>query len=142
MATDIDATAHHFGIIVSDLDRAVEFYHDVLGLEVLTRFSVGGGAFETAVNIDGASAEIVHLDAGDARLELATYEPEGEEMSDPELNRPGSTHPGLSVDDLDAVAERLPDDVETVSGPQTTESGTTIMFVVDPEGNLIELLEP
>jgi len=36
----------------------------------------------------------------------------------------------------------LPDDVETLSGPQTTESGTTIMFVVDPEGNRIELLEP
>ncbi len=68
------------------------------------------------------------------RLELATYEPEGEEMPDPDLNRPGATHPGLEVDDLDAVADRLPDDVETLSGPQTTESGTTIMFVVDPRG--------
>jgi catechol 2,3-dioxygenase-like lactoylglutathione lyase family enzyme len=142
METDFNATAHHFGIIVSDLDRAVEFYRDVLGLDVLTRFSVGDEAFGTAVDIEGASAELVHLDAGSARLELATYEPEGERMPDPDLNRPGSTHPGLEVDDLDAVANRLPDDVETLSGPQTTESGTTIMFVVDPEGNRIELLEP
>ncbi|WP_424001589.1 VOC family protein [Haloarcula salina] len=140
MATDFDATAHHHGLIVSDLDRAIEFYRDVLGLDVLTRFTVGDEAFGTAVGIDGASAEIVHLDAGGARLELATYEPEGEAI-DPALNQPGSTHFGLAVDDLDAVAASLPDDVETISGPQTTESGTTIMFLADPEGNLVELLE-
>lgn len=140
MATDFDATAHHHGLIVSDLDRSVEFYRDVLGLDVLTRFTVGGEGFETAVGIDGASAELVHLDAGGARLELASYEPEGEAI-EPQLNQPGSTHFGLAVDDLASVADALPDDVETISGPRTTESGTTIMFLVDPEGNLVELLE-
>ncbi|MFC6863345.1 VOC family protein [Halomicroarcula sp. GCM10025817] len=137
----MDATAHHFGLTVSDLDRAVEFYRDVLGLEVLTRFTVGGDAFATGVGVEDASAEFAHLDAGGARLELVEYEPEGDARERPELNQPGATHPGLSVDDLDAVFEALPDDVETVSDPQTTESGTTIVFVRDPEGNLVELLE-
>jgi catechol 2,3-dioxygenase-like lactoylglutathione lyase family enzyme len=137
----MDATAHHFGLTVSDLDRAVEFYRDVLGLEVLTRFTVGGDAFATGVGVEDASAEFAHLDAGGARLELVEYEPEGDAHERPELNRPGATHPGLSVDDLDAVFEALPEDVETISDPQTTESGTTIVFVRDPEGNLVELLE-
>lgn len=137
----MDATAHHYAITVSDLDRAVEFYRDTLGLDVLSRFSVEGEAFATGVGVDDASADFVHMDAGDARLELVSYEPEGDRRPEPRLNEPGATHLGLEVDDLAAVAEELPDGVETLSGPQTTESGTTIMFVVDPEGNLIELLE-
>lgn len=137
----MDATAHHYGLTVDDLDRAVEFYRDVLGLDVLAEFAVAGDAFATGVGVDGASAEFAHLDAGGARLELVSYEPEGDERPDPELNQPGATHLGLSVDDVDAVYEDLPADVETISPPQTTESGTRILFVVDPEGNLIEILD-
>ena len=61
----MEPTAHHFAVTVSDLDRAVAFYRDVLGLDVLSRFSVGGEAFETGVGIDGASAEplVRELDA-------------------------------------------------------------------------------
>ncbi|MFW6435117.1 MAG: VOC family protein [Halovenus sp.] len=134
-------TAHHYGITVTDLDRAVEFYRDVLNLEVLAEFSVGGEAFARGVDIEGASADFAHLDAGDARLELVSYEPEGEPQPELSLNEPGATHVGLAVDDLDAVYEGLPDDVETLSEPQTTESGTRICFVRDPESNLVELLE-
>ncbi|WP_324755779.1 VOC family protein [Haloarcula sp. GH36] len=138
----MDATAHHYAITVTDLERAVEFYRDVLGLDVSSRFSVGGDAFATGVGVDGASAEFAHLDAGGSRLELVSYDPEGDERSDPQLNEPSATHLGLEVDDLVSVYEELPEDIETLSEPQTTESGTTILFVVDPEGNLVELLQP
>jgi len=137
----MDTTAHHYGLTVTDLDRAVEFYRDVLGLDVLAEFSVGGDAFATGVGVEGASADFAHLDADGLRLELVSYEPDGDERPDPELNQSGATHLGLSVDDVDAVYEELPDDVETLSEPQTTESGTRILFVVDPEGNLIEILD-
>jgi catechol 2,3-dioxygenase-like lactoylglutathione lyase family enzyme len=138
----MDATAHHYAITVADLEQAVEFYRDVLGLDVLSRFSVGGDAFAAGVGVDGASAEFVHLDAGDARLELVSYDPEADRRPEPRLNEPGATHLGLEVADLDAVYAEFPDDVETLSEPRTTESGTAILFVVDPEGNLVELLEP
>ncbi|QIO21366.1 VOC family protein [Haloarcula sp. JP-L23] len=137
----MDATAHHYAVTVSDLERAVEFYREVLGLEVVSRFSVGGEAFATGVGVDGASADFAHLDAGGARVELVQYTPEGEPRSDGDLNQPGATHLGLEVDDLDAVYEGLPDGVETLSEPQTTESGTRICFLRDPEGTLVELLE-
>lgn len=136
-----DLSAHHVGITVSDLDRAVKFYRDVLGLEVLNRFSVGGEAFARGVGIDGASAEFAHLDADGARVELVEYDPEGEDATGDELNQPGANHLGLAVDDLDSFYGNLPDDAETISEPQTTESGTRILFVRDPERNLIELLE-
>ncbi|WP_254272746.1 VOC family protein [Haloarcula marina] len=137
----MDATAHHYAVTVSDLERAVEFYRDVLGLDVLSRFAVGGEAFATGVGVDGASADFAHLDAGGARIELVEYAPEGDAVAESDLNRPGATHLGLEVEDLDAVYEGLPDDVETLAAPQTTESGTRILFVRDPEGTLVELLE-
>ncbi|QSG09184.1 VOC family protein [Halapricum desulfuricans] len=137
----MDPTAHHYAITVSDLDRMVTFYRDVLGLDVLAEFTVGGEAFATGVDVPGASAEFVHLDGGDARMELVEYGPEGDRRPRPSLNEPGATHLGLEVDDLDSVYAELPDSVDTLSEPQTTESGTRILFVRDPEGNLVELLE-
>ena len=136
-----DPTAHHVGITVADLDRAVEFYVETFDLDLLTEFSVGGDAFAEAVAVDDASAEFAHLDAGDAVVELVAYDPPGEATADPELNRAGATHLGLSVDDVEAFHDGLADDVETLSPPRTTESGTTILFVRDPEGNLIEVLD-
>ncbi|MCU4719203.1 VOC family protein [Halapricum hydrolyticum] len=137
----MNPTAHHYGITVSDLDRTLTFYRDVLDLEVIAEFSVGGDAFATGVDVPGAGAEFVHLDGGDARIELVAYEPEGDSRPRPSLDEPGATHLGLAVDDLDSVYADLPDSVETLSEPQTTESGTRILFVRDPEGNLVELLE-
>jgi catechol 2,3-dioxygenase-like lactoylglutathione lyase family enzyme len=139
--TENDPQAHHVGLTVSDLDRMVAFYRDVFGLEVLSRFSVGGEAFSTGVDVDGATGRFAHLDAGDVRVELVEYDPEGKTRPEPRLNQPGATHLGLSVDDLDAFDTDLSADVETLSDPQTTESGTRILFVRDPEGNLVEVLE-
>jgi len=138
----MDPTAHHFAVTVSNLDRAVAFYRDTLGLDVLSEFTVDGDGFETGVGIDGASAEFVHMDAGDARIELVEYTPEGDSRSEGQLNQPGATHLGLEVADLESVYESLPDGVETIAEPQTTESGTRILFVRDPDGTLVELLEP
>jgi len=140
-SNDTDPQAHHVGLTVADLDRAVAFYRDTLGLDVLSEFSVGGEGFATGVGVDGASAEFAHLDAGDARIELVEYTPEGDDRPESELNQPGATHLGLEVDDLDAVYESLPEAVETIAQPQTTESGTRICFLRDPDGTLVELLE-
>jgi len=137
-----DLQGHHVGITVDDLDRATAFYRDVLDLPVVAEFEVSGTAFETGVGIAAASARFVHLDGGSIRVELVEYEPTGDERSTPQLNDAGATHLGLETDDLDAVYEALPDAVETLSPPQTTATGTRILFVRDPEGNLIELLEP
>lgn len=136
-----ELTSHHIGTTVRDLDRAVDFYRAVFDLSVIAEFTVSGEAFETGVDIDGASARFAHLSAGSVRLELVEYDPAGDEHSAPRLNNQGATHLAFEVDNLDAFYAELPRDVETVSPPQTTETGTQILFVRDPEGNLIEVLE-
>ena len=134
-------SAHHFGVTVTDLDRSVEFYRDVLGLDVLDRFAVSGKAFSAGVDVDGATGYFAHLDAGSARVELVEYDPMGEDRDTEHVNQSGAKHLGLAVDDLDHFYEELPADVDTLSEPQTTASGTRILFVRDPEDNLVELIE-
>ncbi|WP_231513006.1 VOC family protein [Haloferax mediterranei] len=119
----------------------VEFYRDILGLSVIDRFEVSGEAFSTAVDVADATGRFAHLDGGDVRVELVEYDPVGDDRPKPVLNQPGATHLGFSVDDVDAVVDDFPPDVETLSEPRTTASGTRIVFVRDPEGNPIELLE-
>ncbi|QSG02345.1 VOC family protein [Natranaeroarchaeum sulfidigenes] len=135
------ATAHHVGITVSSLEEVLPFYRDVLGLDVITRFSVSGEAFATGVGVENATGSFAHLDGDGTRIELVEYDPEGADIEEPSLNRPGAIHLGLDVDDIDAFYEALPEDVETISEPQTTESGTRICFLRDPEKNLVEVLE-
>ncbi|MFC7132310.1 MULTISPECIES: VOC family protein [Salinibaculum] len=134
--------AHHVGVTVADLERAVEFYEETFDLPVLARFSVSGEAFSTGVDVPNATGRFAHLDADGIRLELVEYDPEGEAAHAERVNQPGAKHLGLEVDDLDDFYRALSEDVTTLSEPQTTESGTRICFVRDPEGNLVEVLEP
>jgi catechol 2,3-dioxygenase-like lactoylglutathione lyase family enzyme len=137
----MELSAHHVGLTVSDLEETLPFYRDVLGLDVLDRFSVEGEAFADAVGVDGAGADFAHLDANGVRLELVEYDPEAEPRSKPQLNEPGATHVGLAVADLEAFYADLSEEVPTISEPRTTASGTSICFLRDPEGNLVEILE-
>jgi len=135
-------TAHHVGITVSDLDATTEFYQSVFDCEIIAEFSVDGDAFATGVDIENASAEFVHLDLGSVRLELVAYDPAGDDRSPAALNDAGATHLGVEVDDVDEFYESLPSSAETLSPPQTTATGTKICFLRDPDGTLIEVLNP
>ncbi|MFQ3284030.1 MAG: catechol 2,3-dioxygenase-like lactoylglutathione lyase family enzyme [Natronomonas sp.] len=136
-----DIEAHHTGLTVAELDRSVAFYTELLGCTVESRFSVSGDAFGTVVGQDGVSGRFVHLDSGGSRIELVEYEPAGPTRKPATLPQPGGSHVAFSVDDVDAFLEELPDRVEPLSEPRTTDSGTRLVFVRDPDGNLVELLE-
>lgn len=139
---DNDPSAHHFGTTVSDLDTAVDFYTDVFGFDVAGRFEIGGENFATGVDVEGATGSFAHLDGDGAIVELVEYDPAGEDRTGLDVNDTGAKHLGVSVDDADAFYADLPDDVETLSEPQTTASGATIFFVRDPDDNLVEVIEP
>ncbi len=143
---------HHHGVSVTDLDQAIEFYSDVLGLEVTDRYTLSDDALSTAVGGDELTGHFAQLDGGTGRVELIEYESgnDDDNGNDDESGNgvrgaavydTGAKHLGLETDDLDGVYESLPDDVETISEPQTTGSGTKILFVRDPDGNSVEILE-
>lgn len=145
---------HHHGVSVTDLDSAVEFYRDVLGFEVLDRYTLSDDALSTAIGGDEMTGHFVQLDAGAGRVELIEYETgdandvegdrdgdDGNDVRGAAVYHSGAKHLGLETDDIEEFYESLPDDVETISEPQTTGSGTKICFVRDPDGNPVEILE-
>lgn len=114
------SSLQHVNIMVDDLDQAIEFYRDVIGLEPGDTPELGFPAQFFRVG-DGQEIHINQL--GDVRPERA--------------------HFCLRVDDFDGVAARAiaADAVErdTWGKASRLPSGVMQMFVRDPSGNLVEI---
>ena len=115
----------HLVLTVASIDRTVEFYGRVLGIERI-QFGLGN---RTALRF------------GDQKINLHQS---GREFS-PRAARPwpGSADLCFLVDDIDAVAAHLDAcDVPTIEGPgpRSGARGEIRSFYIrDPDGNLIEL---
>lgn len=136
-----DLNAHHVGIVVDDLDDAVSFYHDALGLDVIDEFTLAGDGIATAIDADGVVGEFAHLDSGGTRLELIEYDPAGSDAHADAINQVGAKHVGFEVDDVESFYDDLPDGADPLSEPQQVDSGATILFFRDPDGNFVEVVE-
>ncbi|MBE2179877.1 MAG: VOC family protein [Chthoniobacterales bacterium] len=137
----------HFGIVVKDLDRALEFYCGKLGLSVSRRMEESGAFLDAVLAAPGTRVTTVKLAAeeGPTLLELLHFEaPKPGEAEMPSLFRTGVTHFALTVDDLNTLHESLSaGGTPFLSEPRKSPDGLAfVAFCRDPEGNLIELVEP
>lgn len=115
---------HHVSLIVADTARALEFYREVLGLEV--------DRSRPPLAFPGA-----WLTLGDRQLHLLELP-----NPDPLDRRPEhggrDRHTAISVTDLDGFAQRL----ERAGIPfSMSKSGRRALFCRDPDGNAWELVE-
>lgn len=124
----------HVGMIVSDLDRSLHFYRDLLGLEVKLRKRQADGG------------EVAFVDAGGGQLEMA--EPAGSVKSPaarPGREAAGLLHITLAFDDVEATYARLIragiDGVEPPRAAFNSEMLEKVAFVRDPDGILVELAQ-
>jgi glyoxylase I family protein len=136
----------HIGICVSDLKHSVCFYRDVLGFQELSRLRVKGLEAERLLNIAGGELQAVYLQRDGTRLELLYYPVAGHKQSDTPrpMNKLGFTHLSLRVEHLDSLVRAI----EQHGGKNLAETrvandtwGTKAVFVTDPDGLRIELLQ-
>ena len=135
----------HLGICVSDLERSVRFYEQALGFRIVGTFSAGDAATATILELEGVKAEMVYLERDGWRIELLHYLSPGHQGDGQRraMNLLGLTHLSFAVDDLDAIA----DVVERLGGRvlpgtrATFESGNSGLFLLDPDGLRIELID-
>ena len=115
---------HHASLLVADLQRALRFYVDVLGLCVDTsRPELGfAGAWLTV------GQQQVHL------LELPNPDP----VEDRPAHAGRDRHTAFSVTGLDALEKKLED---AGVGFTRSRSGRRAIFCRDPDGNGVELIE-
>ena len=118
----------HTAVWVSDLERSLAFYRDGLGLERTRSFVVR------------EDEENVFL-AGEGEAELQLKHAPDKEVT---AGRDGFDHFAVEVGDTDAMAERLTEfGGEVVRGPlDSTAADSRIAFVADPDGHLVELIQP
>jgi lactoylglutathione lyase len=129
---------HHAGVSVPDLERSLAWYCEALGLRPGFRFEVA------AIGLRGAFA----LGEGGTGVEL--LQKDGSVPGVPRTDPPsanavhGFNHVCFHVIDLDAAYTRL---IGCGAGPvwdprDSPEPGFRMAYVTDPDGNLIELVEP
>jgi catechol 2,3-dioxygenase-like lactoylglutathione lyase family enzyme len=136
--------AGHVGVSVADLDRSIQFYRDLLGMELVDRSAFGGEKYEAILGVKGSAGELASLQAGSARIELFDFERPFPKRGDP--TRPvsdlGISHFCLNVTDIRSMYERLKDAGVTFHCPPLEFFGTAIAtYGRDPDGNVFELLQ-
>lgn len=138
----------HVSVTCGDLDGSIAFYADLLGLEVAARGESDDRELALMMGRDRVRMRWADVDLGGGlTLELVQFlHPTGSPVSK-SLWDPGATHIGLQVDDIDAMHSRLREaEVRVVSKPvRLTEEGSwygaKVLYVVDPDGTWIELVE-
>lgn len=135
--------ADHYGIVVSDMDRALEFYQDTLDMDVIQEIVQQSDQFSRAIGLENTDVELVFLDADGFTIELVQYNhpANGSAPENSSPNSVGRAHFCIGVDDIESVYEELQSDTEFISSPQELENGVKLAFMKDPDGNLVELLQ-
>ncbi|HCA57524.1 MAG TPA: glyoxalase [Blastocatellia bacterium] len=139
------------GFTVSDMDRAIDFYRDVLTFEVESDTEIHGREYELLTGVFGARSRIVRLRLGDEGFELTEFlTPRGRPIpQDSRSNDLWFQHVAIIVSDMDAAYARLrANKVEHAStGPQTLPgyikpaAGIRAFYFKDPDGHVLEVLE-
>lgn len=136
--------AWHVSFTVSDLEKSIAFYRDIVGmtLEVSPKELKGQMLSEVTKN-PGAHLKVAILKLGSFRLELIQYiSPRGKTYR-PTLADVGSAHIAFSVDSVEEEYQRLKAvGVEFLSKPgQSRPDGLPLVFLFDPDGYALELNE-
>lgn len=112
---------------VSDLERTLVFYRDVLGLE-MTRHSKSPR---------GSELVFFKTPGSDVEIEICKFDESGPVQVGPDL-----THLAFEVDDIETFAKHSAALGYPLSdGPTKTSSGSVIAFIDAPEGYEVELIQ-
>jgi catechol-2,3-dioxygenase len=113
----------HIVLNVSDIDRSLEFYAKVIGLEVVTR---------------NEERKIAFMSLGRQHHDLALIQRSGSEAADP--NQPGLVHFAWRVEDFPALQAAHAELTEAgIKMEPIQHNITNSLYIKDPDGHTVEL---
>ena len=117
----------HTRMRVSDMDRTIDFYTDVLGLEVLER----------KTSPRGSHLAFLRVPNSEELIELCSFPASGPVHVQEDL-----VHLAFQVENLDdTIASLHKKGIRVTDGPTTTSSGSRFIFIDAPDGYEVELIE-
>ncbi len=142
----------HVAVTVSDLERSLPFYKEVLGLQEIERHLLDGETISTMAGKPGVVMQVVRLacpDTPDILIDLQQYIEPKEDVSNAALGMANHSHFCFGVDDLQATCSELQKKgVELISAPVSFDLGedwdygvVKVVFFKDPDGFILELME-
>lgn len=144
---------HHFSFSVTDLNKTIDFYTNVLKVKLQSRTinkydSLGHALFGTkwGLNQERAELAIAVMDIGGRRIEFIEYrDPKGQPYhKNPSVA--GSAHLAFRVEDIERTRQELEEaGVEFHSPIQRFSEGGKVewrwCYFRDPDGIILELVE-
>lgn len=139
------SSIRHVGLVVSDLDKALQFWSNTMGFVISRQMEEAGKHLDVMMGLNDVRVTTVKLaDPNGNLLELLhfTSHPDKDQW----LGHPystGFTHIALTVCNVDEMCERLRNvGLDIPIQPQRSPDGSVkVIYVRGPEGILIELVE-
>jgi glyoxylase I family protein len=139
----------HVAVTVSDMDRSLQFYCDMLGMRRASDHDLEGETISRMAGKECVRMKVVRLVCSETpgiHIDLQQYlEPQGK-MSDSKLGDVANSHFCVEVPDIKRAYSDLKDQgVEFVSDPVEFdlehEGKIGCVFFLDPDGYVLELTE-
>ncbi|HJZ12479.1 MAG TPA: VOC family protein, partial [Acidobacteriota bacterium] len=137
-------------ITVSDADRAIDFYSNVLKFQKVSDIEVAGADYEHLQGVFGLRMRVIRMRLGSEFIELLDYlAPEGKPLPiDSRSNDLWFQHIAIIVSDMDRAYQWLRQNKvqHASSGPQLLPAwnknagGISAFYFKDPDGHALEIL--
>lgn len=140
----------NFGHTVANLEKSVEFYHDVIGLELArppAAFATNEAISRMTDTVGGQSRiAVVKVPGASWGVELINYKDVERTPAHPRFQDPGAANLSIRVRDLDPILAGLKKTgahILTLGGEPSSRGGKArVIFVQDPDGFVVEINQP
>ncbi|MDA0977598.1 MAG: VOC family protein [Proteobacteria bacterium] len=135
---------NHTGISVSDMERSLTFYRDLLELEVIFDSDVPENTrLSEVVGMKQATGRVVWLRAGDTMIELWQWDtPRGRALPDDYIPADkGVTHFALQTDDVNSLYLKVVEAGYPANSPPRDLGLHLTTYIKGPDDEIIEILE-
>lgn len=146
---EFSSTTIGIGVVVSDLDRSVAFYTDVIGMVPTGEFRIGEDFSKRSGLANGRPTQVKVLRLGEGReatqWKLMSFGPAAEKQSLTHISeRTGVRYITILVKDLTPILQRIKQHGVKLLGETPVPLGENDHFILiqDPDDTFIELIGP
>ena len=135
----------HFGIVVSNLEKSLKFYRDLLGLKITRVMDESGKYIDNMLSLDSVQVKTVKMESanGGTLIELLEFKSPSSNVIHKEFFDIGASHVAFTVNNLDECYSFLSSSgIKFNSTPQISpDKKAKVAFCFDPDNTPIELVE-